>query len=330
MRALVTGATGFVGSSVVRELLKDGVEVRVLVRRTSDTRNIDGLDVEMAQGDVLDGESVRMALGGCDVLYHTAALYAFWVPNPKVLYDINVQGTKNVMSAALESGVGKVVHTSSIAAIGAHGKDSPATEEAEFNVWKTGEHYHRSKYLSEVEAMKFSQNGLPLVVVNPAMVIGVRDIRPTPSGKMILDVLNGKMPGYIDGGINLVDVEDVARGHVLAAQKGRIGERYILGNENMSVGDYFKLIGEVAGVKSPGFKVPYPLALVMGYLYQAIARITKRPPVLTAPTVRIGSKYAYYDCSKAVKELGFTQTPVRTTVEKAIDWFKENGHVKAG
>jgi dihydroflavonol-4-reductase len=247
-----------------------------------------------------------------------------------VLYDINVEGTKNVMSAALESGVGKVVHTSSTAAIGAHGKDSPATEEAEFNVWKAGDHYHRSKYLSEVEAMKFCQNGLPLVVVNPAMVIGVRDIRPTPSGKMILDVLNGKMPGYIEGGLNLVDVEDVARGHILAAQKGKIGERYILGNENISMSDYFKLIGEVAGVKAPGFKIPYPMALVMSYLYQAIARITKRPPVTTAPMVRIGSKYSYYDCSRAVKELGLTQTPVRTTVEKAIDWFKENGHVKAG
>jgi dihydroflavonol-4-reductase len=328
MKALVTGATGFMGSSIVRELMKDGVEVRVLVRKTSDTRNIDGLDVEKLHGDVLDGESVRMALGGCDTLYHAAALYAVWVPNPKVLYDINVEGTKNVLGAARQAGVRKVVYTSSAATLGAHGKDSPATEEAEFNTWKMGEHYSRSKYLAEAEAMKFCQHGLPLVVVNPAMVIGVRDARPTPSGKMILDVVNRKMPGYIEGGLNLVDVEDVARGHVLAAQKGRIGERYILGNENMPVSDYFKLIAEVAGVKPPGLKIPYPMAIVLGYLFGAIARVTKRPPVITAPVVRFGSKYAYFDSSKAVNELGFTQTPIKTTVEKAISWYRENGYVK--
>jgi len=328
MRALVTGATGFVGSSLVRELLKGGVEVRVVVRKSSDTSSLDGLEVDLAYGDILDAESVRMAVMDCDTLYHTAALYAFWVPKSKVLYDINVEGTKNVLNAALTSGVGKAVYTSSVAAVGAHGAEEPANEEVEFNLWKTGDHYSRSKYLAELEALKICQKGLPLVIVNPGMVIGVRDTRPTPSGKLMLDVLNRKMPGYIEGGINLVDVKDVARGHIQAAEKGRVGERYILGNENMSLSEYYRLIGEVAGIKRPGRRIPYPVALLLGYAYQVMARVTKRPPIVTAPMVRIASKYSYFDCSKAVNELGMPQTPIRETIEKAVAWFRENGYVR--
>lgn len=330
MKALVTGATGFIGSSVVRELLKDGVEVRVLVRESSDTRGLDGLEVEKAYGDVRDSEAVKSALKGCDVLYHCAALYAFWAPDNKAFYDVNVGGTKTVLDAALEQGVEKVVYTSSIVAVGSHGVEKPANEKAEFNLWGTGDHYARSKHLSEVEALKICKQGLPVVVVNPAMVIGIRDIKPTPSGKMIIDIVNGSMPGYIDGGINLVDVEDVARGHILAAKKGKVGERYILGNENMPVGDYFGLIGEVAGVKPPKMKIPYPAAILLGYGYQFVAGMNKKQPVLTAPMVRTGSKYAYYDSSKAVSELGFPQTPIKTTVEKAINWFRENGYIGEG
>ncbi len=328
MKALVTGATGFIGSSVVRELLKDGVEVRVLVRKTSDTRNINGLDVEKAYGDIRDKESVKSALKGCDTFYQTAALYSFWVPDNKVFYDINVEGTKAALSAALEQGVEKVVYTSSIVAIGSSGPDKLANEETEYNLWDTGNHYSRSKYLGEIEAKKFCERGLPVVIVNPAEVIGVRDIKPTPSGEMILDVVNKKMPGYIDGGVNLVDVEDVARGHILAAQKGRVGERYILGNENLSVKDYLGLIAEIAGVEPPKMKLPLSLALMLGYGYQLVSSVTRKPPVITPSVVRMGSKYLYYDCSKAVKELGMPQTPIRTTIEKAINWFKENGYIK--
>ena len=329
MKTLVTGATGFIGSSLVRELLKDDVEVRVLVRETSDTRNIDGLDVEKAYGDIRDSESMKSALKGCDTFYQTAAfVYAFWMPGSKVFYDINVEGTKSALNAALEQGVEKVVYTSTILTIGLHGVDSPANEEAEFNLWKTGDHYTKSKYLGEVEALNICKKGLPLVIVNPAMVIGVRDIKPTPSGKMIVDVINKKMLGYIDGGMNLVDVEDVARGHILAAQKGRIGERYILGNENLPVAHYFRSIGEISGVEPPKRKIPYSVAIMLGYGYQFVANITKKPPVLTAPMVREGSKYAYFDSSKAVNELGFPQTPVKVAVEKAVNWFRENGYVK--
>jgi dihydroflavonol-4-reductase len=328
MKTLVTGATGFIGSSLVRELLKDGLQVKVLVRKNSDTRNIDGLDVERAYGDIRDKESVKSALKGCDIFYQTAALYAFWAPDSKVFYDINVEGTKIALSAALEQGMEKAVYTSTIAAVGYYGADNPANEDVEFNLWDTGDHYTRSKYLGEVEAKKFCEKGLPLVILNPAVVIGVRDIKPTPSGKMIIDVVNRKMPGYIDGGLNLVDVEDVARGHILAAQKGRIGERYILGNENLPIKDYLELIGEIAGVKPPGRKIPYSLAIMLGYGYQFLSSITRKPPVLTAPMVRSGSKYVYFNCSKAVRELGLSQTPIKTTVEKAVSWFKENGYIK--
>jgi dihydroflavonol-4-reductase len=328
VKTLVTGATGFIGSSLVRELLKDGVDVRVLVRENSDTRNIDGLDVERAYGDIRDGESVKSALRGCDTFYQTAALYILWAPDSKVLYDVNVEGTKTALNAALEQGIEKVVYTSSTVAVGYYGPDTLANEEAEFNLWDTGDHYTRSKYLGEVEAKNICEKGLPLVIVNPAGVIGVRDIKPTPTGKVIVDILNKKIPGYVDGGINLVDVEDVARGHILAAQKGRIGERYILGNENMSVRDYFGLIGEVSGVAPPKLKIPYSVIIALAYVYQFGAKIARRPPVATPPGVRLARKYGYVDSSKAVNELGFTQTPIRTTIEKAVNWFRENGYVK--
>jgi dihydroflavonol-4-reductase len=329
MKVLVTGATGFIGSSLVRELLKDGVEVRVLVRENSDTRNIDGLDVERAHGDIRDNESIKASLKGCDTFYQTAALIAFWVPNSEIFYDINVEGTKTALNAALEQGIEKVVYTSSVVTLGFHGADTLANEEAEFNLWDTGDHYFRSKYLGEIEAKKIYQNGLPLVIVNPAIPIGVRDIKPTPTGKMIVDVLNEKVPGYVDGGGNFVDVEDVARGHILAAQKGRIGERYILGNQNLPYVEYLKLVSEIGRVKPPKFKIPHSVAITMAYMYQFIATITKKPPLMTAPQVRFSSKYGYYDVSKAVNELGFTRTPIKTTFEKAVSWFRENGYVKA-
>ena len=328
MKTLVTGATGFMGSSLVRELLKDGVETRVLVRENSDTRNIDGLDVERVYGDIRDGESMKAALKGCDTLYQTAALYVFWVPDNKAFYDINVEGTKTALNAALEQGIEKVVYTSTIGAIGFSGADKPGNEDTEYNLWDTGNHYSRSKYLGEVEAKRFCEKGLQLVIVNPAGVIGVRDIKPTPTGQMIVDVINGKMPGYIDGGMNFVDVEDVARGHILAAQKGRIGERYILGNENLPFKDYFELVGEVAGVEPPKRKMPYPLAITMAYGFQLLSAITRKPPLMTPSMIRMSGSHAYFDCSKAVNELGMPQTPIRTTIEKAVSWFRENGYVK--
>jgi dihydroflavonol-4-reductase len=224
--------------------------------------------------------------------------------------------------------VGKVFYTSSIAAIGCHGAECPANEEAQFNLLRSGEHYTISKYLGEVEALKICKKGLPLVVVNPAYVIGIRDTKPTPTGQMIVNILNSRMTGYLDSGLNLVDVEDVARGHILAAQRGRMGERYILGNENMPQGEFFKLVAEIGVVKPPTRKFPRNLALAASYVLQLAAFISKKPPVVTPAGVRTNSQCWYFDCSKAVNELGLPQTPIRTTIEKAVKWFKENGYVK--
>ncbi|MDD5311934.1 MAG: NAD-dependent epimerase/dehydratase family protein [Dehalococcoidia bacterium] len=328
MKACVTGATGFVGSALVRELLKDGKEVKVLIRKSSDTRSIDGLDVEKAYGDIRDKDSVKAALQGCDTLYQTAALYELWGPSRKDFYDVNVEGTKIALEAALEHGLEKVVYTSSVVTLGGHGKDHPAKENAHFNVQKIAPLYYTTKYLGEIEALKMAQKGLPVVIVNPALVIGVRDIKPTPSGRIILDVINRRTPGYTDGGFNVVDVEDVARGHILAAQKGRVGEKYILGNANMSLLEFYELISDVSEIQFPRVKYPYPAVLCMTYLYQFIASITKKPPVLTPPTARVNKLYWYFDSSKAIKELGLPQTSIRNTMEKAVNWFKEAGYTK--
>ena len=328
MKALVTGATGFIGSSLVRELLKEGKEVKVLARESSNTKNIDGLDVEKAFGDVRDKEAVKAALTGCDTFYQTAALFEYWGPSEKDYYDVNVQGTKAGMEAAQEQGVPKVVHTSSIVSLGSHGCDCLAKEDAEFNLWKTKAHYCISKYMGELEALRFAEKGVPVVIVNPAVVIGVRDIRPTPSGRLILDVLNKRTPGYMDGGFNYVDVEDVARGHILAAQKGRIGDKYILGNANLSMREFYQLVADVAGTEPPRMRFPYVGVLAIAYLYSVMARITGRPPVVNPASARVAKIYGYFDPSKAVNELGFPQTPIRTTVEKAVNWFRGNGYVR--
>ncbi len=327
MKKLVTGAAGFIGSSIVRQLLKDGQEVKVLIRKNTNTKSLVGLDVDIAYGDICDGDSMRSALKGCDTLYHTAAFFAHWVPDKKLPYEVNVEGTKTSMKAALDAGIEKVIYTSTGNTIGAHG-EIPADETAEFNHWKSGDHYSISKYLGEVEALKFVSMGLPIVVVNPTLVIGAGDLKPTTSGQMILDVAQGAMPGYIEGGTNLIDVEDVAKGHLLAAKKGRVGERYLLGNENMTLSDYFGLIAELAGVKPPRIKIPYYAALALGYVFELGAAITKKHPIATASEVRIGKSKEYFDCSKAVKELGLPQTPVKEAVQKALVWFRENGYLK--
>ncbi len=327
MKKLVTGSTGFIGSAITRELLKDGEAVRVLIRRTSDTRNIDNLDVERVYGDIRDGDAMKRALQGCDTLYFTAAYFAHWAPDPKLLYEVNVGGTKASLQAALDVGIDKVVYTSTNNAIAASGP-IPANEEKAFNYWEARDHYSMSKYIAENEARIFVTRGLPAVIVNPTLVIGTHDIKPTPSGQMMIDVVRQKMPGYIDGGINIIDVEDVARGHILAARKGRVGERYLLGHRNLTVHAYLKMIADIAAVRPPAIKLPYRLALALGYLFEIGAFITKKPPVVTAGEVRIGRMTEWYDCAKAVNELGLPQTPIESTIRKALNWFEQNGFLR--
>ena len=233
MTTLVTGATGFLGSALARELLKDGRTLKLLVRKNSDTRNIDDLDCEVAYGDLQDRDSLKSALTGCQTLYHTAAYYSLWSRDKKLIYDINVQGTRNILESALEMGIEKVVYTSTVGCIGLSEDGSPANENQPMNPATLCNDYKLSKYEAEQVAHELFGRGLPVVIVNPSTPVGPRDIKPTPTGKIILDFLNRKMPAYIDTGLNLIDVADCARGHILAEEKGRLGERYILGNKNM-------------------------------------------------------------------------------------------------
>lgn len=325
-KALVTGSTGFVGSAIVRALLAEGYEVRALTRASSDLNNLAGLDVERAIGDITDGDSVRAALAGCDTLIHTAAHFTHWDPDPAHFYDTNVGGTRTTLRAALDAGVDRVVYTSTNNAVGAYGS-TPSTEDVVYNYWSTGDHYSISKYFAEVEALRLGAQGLPLVVVNPTLVVGPRDARPTSSGQMILDVASRRMPVYVDGWINVVDVDDVARGHVLAAAHGRVGQRYLLGGQNLDVATYFRMIAEAAGVPAPRFKAPYLAALGMAHAYELAARFTKRHPVATVSELKIGRLGETYDSSKARTELGFTARPARETIQRSVDWYRVHGYL---
>jgi dihydroflavonol-4-reductase len=329
MKKFVAGSTGFIGSAIVRELLKDGEDVKVLIKNnynSPNSRSLDKLDIEKVYGDIRDGEFMKTALKGCDTLYFSAGYNGHWAPDYKLFYDININGTKTSLKAALEVGMEKVVYTSSNSAIAASGA-IPTNEDAIFNFWEAQDHFTMSKYIAENEARILAMRGLPLVIVNPPLVIGANDVKPSLAGQMIIDVIEQKMPGYIDGGLNIIDVDDVARGHILAAKKGRVGERYLLGNMNITVQEYLKLITDIAGVKMPSFKLPFKLAILLGHLFEFGSFITKKPPVVTASEVRIAKMMEWYDCSKAVKELGLPQTPINETIEKAITWFRENGYL---
>ncbi len=325
-KILVTGGTGFVGSAVVLELLRRGQSVRALVRSRERPGNLEGLDVEQVEGDLLDRDSLRRAMQGCDHVYHAAALYSNWLRDTSAFYQVNVEGSRNLFQIAQECGVSRVVYTSSVAAIGAHGT-TPANETATFNLSDAGDHYYASKYRAEQLALEFASKGLPVVVVQPTNPVGPRDIKPTPTGALILSVLKGQLPGYVDGGINVVDVGDVAVGHILAMEKGRPGERYILGNANLPIKEYFEMIAEVSRGHAPRFKIPAPVAVATAYGYEAMAVLTGKPPLTSVSWVKIGSHYSFWDSSKAIRELGFPQTPISASLKQAIDWFRARGYV---
>ncbi len=330
MKTLVTGGSGFIGSAVVMELLKRGQpmrpQVRALVRSKERTGNLAGLPVELVEGNLLDRDSLHRALEGCDRVYHLAAVYANWLPDRSVILRANVDGTRNLLQACLERKVERVVYTSSVAALGAHGK-TPADESAQFNLADTGDRYYLSKYQAEQIAVEYAGRGLPVVILNPTNPIGPRDWKPTPTGALILSVLKRKLPGYVDGGINLVDVHDVAVAHVIAMEQGRPGEKYVLGNADVSIHDYFHLIAEVGGSKAPAMRIPLPFAVATAYLYEAVAAITHKPPLTTPGWVKVGSHYSFWDSSKAIRELNLPQTPIRASLKQAIDWFRDKGYL---
>jgi dihydroflavonol-4-reductase len=325
MKALVTGSTGFIGAAVARCLLEHGVEVRVLVRRDSDLGNLQGLKVEQTYGDLRDIASLRQAVAGCRHVYHVAAHYAFWAKDPRIFYDINVTGTRHLMEAARDAGVERIVYTSTIGAIGLPPGGGVGTEETPVSLDQMAGHYKRSKYLAEQEVRKLAHAGLPLVIVNPRAPVGARDMKPTPTGQVIVDFMKGRMPAYIETGMNLIDVDDVAVGHLRAMEKGKTGERYILGNQNLMLRDILALLSGLTGVPVPTIKLPRWSVLPLAYANQWLADyVTRRPPRIPLEGVKMAKYVMHYDCSKAIRELGLPQTPVEVALEKAVRWFRDH------
>ena len=329
MKTLITGGNGFVGSALARELVERGEEVRVTIRQGSTTRNLDKPEVEKVYADVRDKHAIQRALKGCQRLYHTAALYKVWLRDEKELHAVNVAGTEIVMREALRQGVEKVVLTSSIAALGITQNGKPSDEDVLFNLWDTKLPYEISKYKSEEAARQLVQHGLPLVIVRPSLVLGERDFYPTPSGQLVLDVLHGRYLFYLDGGINLVDINDVTAGHRAAMERGTIGESYNLGNNhnNISIQELFSLIAEVGGVAAPRFKIPYAAALAYANLSLLMANhVTHKAPLLAPGALQVLHLFKKMDSTKAIKELGLPQTPLRQTIRRTVDWYRENGY----
>ena len=328
MKAFVTGATGFIGASIVRELLKDGCLVRVLARPGSDRRNLDGLDIEICEGDLSDRGALIRGLSGCQTLFHAAADYRLWTRSPAAMYDVNVGGTRTILSAALDVGLEKVVYTSSVGTLGNPGDGTPGNEETPVELSQMVGDYKKSKFLAERAAEAFLAKGLPLVIVNPSTPVGPMDIKPTPTGKIIVDFLNRKMPAYLDTGLNLLDVETCARGHILAAQKGRIGQKYILGNENLTLAQIFATLSEITGLKPPRVKLPYFPILLAAYANHALSTLTGREPLIPLAGVQMAAKFMFFDPGKAVAELGLPLTPIAGSLERAVAWFRNHGYAK--
>ena len=327
MKALVTGATGFIGAAVARALAEAGTDVRVLVRPESDLRNLEGLKVEQVHGDLRDRDSLRRALAGCRQLYHVAAHYALWAPDPAIFYQVNVLGTQRLLETAQEAGIERIVYTSTIGAIGLPPGGGQGTEETPVSVSQMAGDYKRSKYLAEQAVLRMAERGLPVVIVNPSAPVGERDIKPTPTGQIIVDYMKGRMWAYIETGMNLVDVDDVAIGHVRAMERGRLGERYILGGRNLSLRDVFGILAGLTGIKAPTVKLPWQAIVPLAHANRWLAdNITHRPPRIPLEGVRMDKYWMHYDCSKALRELGYPQTPVETALEKAVRWFKNHGY----
>jgi dihydroflavonol-4-reductase len=315
-----------VGSALVRRLLDRGEEVVTLCREKSDCRNLTGLKVEVVHGDLLDRESCLKAMKGCRRVYHAAALYSLWVADKSELYAVNVEGTRNVLSAAREAGVEGVVYTSTVGTLGNKGDGTPGREDTPVSINDMVCDYKRSKFLAEQVALEFAADGLPVVIVNPSTPVGPRDIKPTPTGKMILDFTRGRMFAYLDTGLNLIDVDDVADGHILAMEKGVPGEKYILGNRNMMLKDIFEMLSGMTGIPAPRVRLPYGFVYSVAYVNTKLSDyITRKPPLAPLDAVKMARKIMFFDSSKAIRELGLPQSPVEDALERAVKWFRENG-----
>ncbi|HEU5367718.1 MAG TPA: hopanoid-associated sugar epimerase [Ktedonobacterales bacterium] len=328
-RVLVTGATGFIGSHVARQALNAGYEVRVLVRPAAagQRRNPPDPRCEVCPGDLGNAASLRRPLQGCDALIHVAADYRLWAPDPWAIYDTNLIGTRSLLAEALRQGVQRVVYTSSVAACGLPPDGAPGNEDTPIDEHHLAGAYKRSKYLAEREALRLAGEGLPLVVVNPSTPVGPGDVKPTPTGRIIVDFLRGRLPAYVDTGLNLIAVEDCARGHMLALEQGRVGERYILGYRNLSLQDILSILAKLTDRAPPRFKVPRWLAYAAACVDELIeGRLLRRAPGIPMNGVRMSARCMYFDASKAVRELGLPQTPIEDALARAVAWFRAEGY----
>lgn len=328
MTAFVTGATGFVGSAVLRCLVDAGQNVRALVRPNSDRRNLEGIKCEIVVGDLTDPASLRAAVEGCETVFHVAADYRLWVPDPDALNKVNIDGSVALFRAAADAGASRMVYTSSVATLGINPDRTPATEETPSTLADMVGEYKRSKFLAE-EAVRalVEKDYLPIVIVNPSAPIGPRDIKPTPTGKMILDAAAGKMPAYVDTGLNVAHVDDVAQGHLLAMEKGIIGERYILGGEDMSLREILIAVAEYAGKRPPSVRIPHDLLMPFAHVAEIFGRLSGREPLFTVDGLKMAKKHMYFSAAKARTELGYAPRPARDALHDAVDWFRTNGYL---
>jgi dihydroflavonol-4-reductase len=330
MKVLVTGATGFVGAAVARALGRGGWQVRVLVRAGSDRRNLQPLAVEVVEGDLADLRSLERALEGCAGLFHLAADYRLGARDPRQLYRTNVEGTRNILSAARTVDVGRIVYTSSVATIGIPSDGSPGEESTPVALSNMIGHYKRSKYLAEEVVRDAARTGMSVVIVNPSTPVGPGDVKPTPTGQLVLDAASGRMPAYVDTGLNIVHVDDVAAGHLLAYERGTPGERYILGGENMTLQTILEQIARLVGRKPPRIRLPYAAVLPVAYLAEGFARVSGRSGRVTLEGVRMSRKRMFFSSGRAISELGYRWRPPLEAFEDAVRWFRECGLLGSG
>jgi len=329
MKTFITGASGFVGSAVLRQLVQAGHTVVALVRPTSKRGNLDGLAVETVTGDLTDPDSYATILSECDYLFHVAADYRLWVRKPNEMYEINVTGTRNLMQTAAKVGVQRIVYTSSVATLGLNEDGTPADEITPVTFDHMIGHYKRSKFLAEAEVRRLAQEeNLPVVIVNPSTPVGPRDIKPTPTGRVIVDAASGRIPAYVDTGLNLIHVDDVAAGHLLAFERGTVGDRYILGAQNMTLKEVLTQVAIIAGQPPPKVRLPHNLVLPIAYFAETWAKISGRgEPLITVDGVRLAKKLMFFASNKAEQELGFHARPVEEALRDAVTWFQQHGYL---
>lgn len=328
MTTLVTGAAGFLGSHVARQLVARGETVRVLMRPSSNNRAISDLPLEYVTGDLRDAASLERAMNGVTRVFHVAADYRLWAKNPQEIYDSNLGGTKNLLAAAQTAGIEQLIYTSTVATIAVDRPELP-NESTDSKLEEMIGHYKRSKWMAEQEVLRAAKEGLPAIVAMPTTPVGPWDWKPTPTGKIILDFLNGKMPGYVDTGLNFVGVEECAAGHLLVSERGQTGERYLLGAENLTLKGLLDVLAGITGLPSPSMKIPHGVALTVAYVETAFSRIIGKEPQIPVEGVKIAQHKMFVDCWRAQKELGFRPGPVSAALERAVRWYQANGYVKA-